>query len=525
MRNRTLFVRKRTINKQYQNYIYLYISVLRLWHIFCYEVFIMRYIYFIALTLLSLGQLKAQDTLRLTLDEAVGLARKQSPQAVAARHQYRAAYWNWRSFKADYLPSLTFSSGSQLNRAISPITLPDGTDSFVQRNQLLNDGALTINQNIALLGGSVFVKSGLQRLDIFSEKQKSFNSTPVVIGYSQNLFGYNYLKWNKRIEPVRYEAAKKQYVEMLELTASAAAMKFFQLATAQSNLRSANYNYANADTLFRYAKGRYEIGTITENEMLQLEINYLSEQTNRLNARIEMDDRIQDLRSFLGITDNVEIVVDVSESVPDFTVPVNDALQLALQNSPDIEQLALQKLQSESAVAYAKSSRGFKADLYMQFGLSQTDNHFDNVYRNPLNQQLVSLGIRIPILDWGVGRGRVEVAKSNLEKVKIDIAQAQTDFEANVIKLVKQFNLQADKVAIAKKTSERAARRNDVAYRLYLLGKSTVLDLNAAIAEKDRSQRDYIRELQNYWSLYYGLRSITGWNFENNRPILNEVIE
>ncbi len=109
--------------------------------------------------------------------------------------------------------------------------------------------------------------------------------------------------------------------------------------------------------------------------------------------------------------------------------------------------------------------------------------------------------------------------------MKIDIAQARTDFDANVIKLVKQFNLQADKVAIAQKTSERAARRNDVAYRLYLLGKSTVLDLNAAIAEKDRSQRDYIRELQNYWSLYYGLRSITGWDFENNSAIYNEPIE
>lgn len=480
----------------------------------------------VILSLFAFGHLAAaQDTLRLTLDEAVALARKQSPQAVAARHQYRAAYWNWRSFKADYLPSLTFSSNSQLNRSISPVTLPDGTDSFVHRNQLLNDGSMTINQNIAPLGGSVFVQSGLQRLDIFSENQYSFKSTPVVVGYSQNLFGYNYLKWNKRIEPVRYSTAQKHYAETLELVASEAAMKFFQLATAQSNLRSASYNYANADTLFSYAKGRYEIGTITENEMLQLEINYLSEQTNRLNARIEMDDRIQDLRSFLGITDNVEIVVEVSEAVPHFTVPVDDALQLARQNSPDMELLALQKLQSESAVAYAKASRGFKADLYMQFGLSQTDRSFANVYHNPLNQQLVSLGIRIPILDWGVGRGRVEVAKSNLEKVKIDIAQARTDFDSNVIKLVKQFNLQADKVAIAQKTSVRAARRNDVAYRLYLLGKSTVLDLNAATAEKDRSQRDYIRELQNYWSLYYGLRSITGWDFEKNSPILNVSVQ
>lgn len=464
--------------------------------------------------------LNAQDTLRLTLDEAIELARRQSPQAVAARHQYRASYWNWRSFKADYLPSLTYSSNTSLNRSISPVTLPDGSDIFVQRNQLLNNGVITLNQNIAPLGGSVYVQTGLQRLDIFSDKQVSYNSTPVVIGYSQNLFGYNYLKWNKRIEPVRYQYAQKLYNETLELVASSAAMKFFQLATAQSNFRSATYNHANADTLYRYAQGRYEIGTITENEMLQLEINYLSGQTNRLNARIEMDDCILDLRSFLGINENVEIEVVVSNDVPDFNVPLEEALLLAHQNSPDTELFYMQQLQSESAVASAKASRGFKADLYMEFGLSQTDALFSNAYRDPLNSQLVSLGIRIPILDWGVGRGRVEVAKSNLEKVKIELAQAQTDFDSNVIKLVKQFNLQADKVDIAHRTTERAQRRNDVAYRLYLLGKSTVLDLNAAIEEKDNSLRTYIRELQNYWSLYYGLRSITGWDFEKNSPLI-----
>lgn len=97
-------------------------------------------IFFIFLFWIPIGMLNAQDTLRLTLDEAVALAHRQSPQAVAARHQYRASYWNWRSFKADYLPSLTFTSNSSLNRSISPVTMPDGSDSFVQRNQLLNDG-------------------------------------------------------------------------------------------------------------------------------------------------------------------------------------------------------------------------------------------------------------------------------------------------------------------------------------------------------------------------------------------------
>lgn len=468
----------------------------------------------------SIGQSIAQDTLRLTLDEAVALARNQSPQAVAARHQYRASYWNWRSHKANYLPSVTLNTYSTLNRSISSVTLPDGSDSFVHRNQLLNDGAITINQNIPLLGGSIYMRTGLQRLDLFTDNTLSYKSTPVVIGYSQNLLGYNYLKWNKEIEPIRYSQAQKAYTETQELVAATAAMKFHQLALAQNSWQSAAYNYAAADTLYQYAEGRYEIGTITENEMLQLEINYLSEQTNMMNARIEMDDMILDLRSFLGITDNIEIEVQVSDNIPNFMVPVEEAVYYAHENSPDIEYYTLRELESESAVARAKASRGLKADLYAEFGLSQTNSNFRDSYRNPLDQQLVSLGIRIPILDWGVGKGQIEVARSNLEKVKIDMEQARTDFEANVIKMVKQFNLQADKVAIAYKTADRAVRRNNVAYRLYLLGKSSVLDLNSAVEEKDRSQQAYIRELQNYWSLYYGIRSITGYDFENNSKII-----
>lgn len=469
--------------------------------------------------LLSFDKAYAGDTLRITLEEAVLLAQKQSPQAIAARHQYRAAYWAWRSHKADYLPGISFSSNTTLNRSISSITFSDGKDGFVHRNQLLNDGAVTISQNLSFLGGNVYFQTGLQRLDIFSDKQVSYRSTPLVIGYSQNLFGYNHLKWNRKIEPVRYQQAKKMYIETLELVAATAVGKFFQLATAQSNWRSASYNYAAADTLFQYARGRYKIGTITENEMLQLEINFLSEQTSKLNAAIEVSDNVQDLRSFLGINNTVEIETIVSDSVPVFIVPEKDALKYAHRNSPDLESFALQELEAESMVANTKAANRLKADLYVEFGLTQTDQTLRSAYRSPLDQQLVSLGIRIPILDWGVGRGRVEVAKSNLSKIKTNLAQARTDFDANVFKIVKQFNLQSDKIRIARMTADRAVRRNEVAYRLYLLGKSTVLDLNASISEKDSSQRTYINELKIYWSLYYGLRSITGYDFASNGPI------
>ena len=93
---------------------------------------------------------------------------------------------------------------------------------------------------------------------------------------------------------------KKTYIETLELVAAYTTNRFFNLATAQTSLEIANYNFAYADTLYRYAQGRYNIGTITENEMLQLELNKLTEQTNCLNAQIEVDDYIQSLRSYLA---------------------------------------------------------------------------------------------------------------------------------------------------------------------------------------------------------------------------------
>lgn len=479
----------------------------------------MKQLIYIVLLLLPPQAFRGQDRMRLTLEDAVRIAQQNSPEATAARHAFKAAYWNWRSFRANMLPSLTFNSDPMLNRSISSVTLPDGSDSFVHRNQLSVDAGLTVNQNIPFTGGSLFVTTALQRLDLFSEKTSSYKSTPVIIGYEQDLFGYNSLKWNRKIEPIRYTEAQKNLQETLELVAGRATLKFFQLVIAQTNLDIALYNQANADTLYHFARGRYAIGTITENEMLQLELNQLTEQTNGMNARSEVDDCMQELRSYLGITNVSGLVADVSDRIPNFTVPVERALVLAYAHNPEPISLQRRKLESESAVAQAKAQRGFKADLYIQFGLTQTDEKLKEAFQSPLDQQLVSLGIRIPILDWGVGKGKVKVALSNRDKVYTEVEQEQTNFELNVLKLVKQFNLQADKVKIAFKTDQIALRRNDVAQKLYLLGKSDILDLNASINEKDRARRNYITTLYNYWNLYYGLRSLTGYDFEHDQAL------
>ena len=397
--------------------------------------------------------------------------------------------------------------------------MSDGSVRFVEQNLLSTDLTLSLTQNIPLTGGTLFLETSAQRLDMFSDHSSSWQTSPVTIGYRQSLFGYNSLKWDKRIEPVRYQEARKTYVETLELVAASATQKFFDLATAQSNLEIATTNYAHADTLYTYAKGRYDIGTISENEMLQLEINKLTEEANCMNARIEVENCMQELRSYLGIREDVDLQVKLNDSIPSFIVNLNEALLLANTNSPDILNMQRRKLESESSVASARANAGLKADIYLRFGLTQTGDKFREAYRDPLNQQYVSLSISLPILDWGRGKGQVRVARSNRDLVHTQVEQDRTDFQLNVRKLVKQFNLQSQRVHIAARTDHTAQRRAEVARKLYLLGKSTVLDLNASISEKDSARRNYINALYEYWSLFYTLRSLTLYDFEHGQPL------
>ena len=455
----------------------------------------------------------------LTLGEVIGMAQSQSPDAVAARGTYESAYWTYRNYRADNLPTLSLGSNPYLNRTTDYVTLGDGSVSYVKQNNVKTDLSLNVTQNVWFTGGTFQVSSTARRLDLLGTESTTYNVQPLYLTYQQSLFGYNALKWNRRIEPVRFREARKQYAETMELVAAQAANYFFSLAAAQTNLEIALTNQAAADTLYRFALGRYHIGTITENELLQLEVNKLNEETNVLSAQISVDDAMDNLRSYLNIKEAAALTVVTDDSVPQFTVPLADAMALAIENNPDIEYMKRQRIQSESNLAYAKANAGLKANIYVQLGLAQTGDDFRQSYNELMDEQYVSVSLSLPILDWGKGRGQVRVARSNLELTNTRMDQNMLAFEQNVQLVVKQFNLQARRVDIAHRTMETAAHRYDVARQLYVMGKSTILDLNSAISEKDSAYRSYVSSLANYWTLYYTLRSLTRYDFEHNLPL------
>ncbi|MFP4366871.1 MAG: TolC family protein [Bacteroidales bacterium] len=464
-----------------------------------------------------------QQVMTLTLEEVVNIARDQSPQAILAQHRFRSSYWQHRTYRAEFLPNLNLRGTlPDFNRSITSYTLPDGSDKFIERNTINSLASLSLNQNIGLTGGQIFLSSELQRVDNLDIDSASYRTTPVNIGFRQSLSGYNAYRWQRKIEPLRFEEAKRDYVSSIENVSLRAVNLFFDLALAQVNLQIAELNYSNTDTLYRIAQGRYNIGTIPENQLLQMELGYLNAGSALNEATLDLEVRKFRLRSFLGYNETVDLELDIDPEVPVFSPDLGKALDEALKNNPEVLQFERQLIEADRDVARARSERGFNADLFAVYGLTSSAPQFTDAYRDPQISQRLQVGVEIPIMDWGLGRGRYRMAQSSQEVVRTQVEQARIDFEQSVYLEVMQFNMQYDQLEIALKADTIAQQRFDVTRERFLIGRIDVRDLNDAIREQDVARRGYISALRTYWQYYYNLRQLTLFDFERNMPLTED---
>ena len=439
--------------------------------------------------------LSAQETREITLNEAIALARTQSVDAAVALNELKTAYWEYRTFRADLLPEVNFSGtlpsyGKQYNSYQNE----DGSYSFVRSNKLGLNGTLSIDQNIWFTGGKIALSSSLDFVkQLGSGGNRQFMSVPIALQLTQPIFGVNDLKWNRRIEPVRYEEAKAAFITATE-------------------------NQINADRLYEVAGAKRKMGQISENELLQLKLAALKARAAVTDAQSNLNANMFRLRSFLAIGDDQVLEPVIPESAPDLKMEYNKVLNKALERNSFAHNIRRRQLEADYEVATARGNLR-SIDLFANVGYTGLNKDFSASYQKLLDNQVVEVCVKIPILDWGKRRGKVRVAKSNREVTLSKIRKEQIDFDQDIFLLVENFNNQAQQLSIANEADKIAQQRYKTSIETFLIGKINTLDLNDAQNSKDDARQKHINELYWYWYYFYQLRSLTLWDFQNNTPL------
>ena len=477
------------------------------------------------LLVLILPFLITAQSQKLKLTEAIKIAQKKSPQYVRAVNTYQGSYWRYRNFKADFLPQISLNATlPQYSNSIRRLTNDLGQDIFVNQNQSVIEAGLLINQKVPFTGGEFFVSSQLERVDRFGDDEATnFSLVPFSINYFQNSLFYNPYKWDKKIEPLRYEESKRDIIESMENISLTTCMRYFGLLRAQVTLQIAKNNLSNQDTLLQITKGRFKIGKIAENELLQIELSQLISKNQVTTNTILLKQTSQDLARFLEL-DTETIELEVPEKLEDFAVDVTKALSEAENNRKSVIEFRRRRLEAEQNLAEVKGSNRLRINLRANFGLNRRADEYSSLFQDYDQQQNVSLNLGIPIIDWGVSKSRRKMAEADLSLVNNDIKQEKQEFEQEIYLHTLNWSSQRDFLATSEKAKEIALKRYEITKKRYVLGKITITDLNIAQQEKDKAVVDYLNSLEKFWIDYYTLRRLTLYDFAVNEKITIEDI-
>lgn len=480
----------------------------------------------LAVLLFLTANTKAQE-IRLTLDDAITMASDSSLSAIKAHRAYLSGYWEYRAYKAARMPSLTLNlTPAQYNRNIvQRYDSENDRDVFRTQQSYYASGGLSVVQNVDFTGGTLYLNSGVDFLRSFGgDAYSQFSSVPVRIGYSQSLIGYNPFKWDKLIEPLKYERRKKELTYNMEQISEEAIVYFFSLAQAQAEYDLAVKNMASCDTLYRIGCDRHKIGAISRADLQTLKLDVINANNTLKNSEIAMRRAMFQLASFLNIDKEQTLSIELPARPKLLTIPAAKALEYARENNPEFLALKQNILESRQAVERTKKESGINASLNASIGFNQVSSEFAQVWRDPLQQDMVSMSLSIPILDWGVRKGRYNMARNNLTVVEISSRQSEQQIEEEVVMTVNDFNVQGTMIESAEEARLLAESAYEDTRMRFIIGKSDINSLSMALTRKDAAEKNYISALRNYWLSYYKIRRLTMYDFTNECTIVAEDV-
>jgi len=471
---------------------------------------------------------KNQNFQLLTLERAISIATDSSLSAFRAKNLYLSGYWQYRTYKAERLPSasLDMTPFSYNHNFTKRYDYTNNVDVYKSQQSLNSYANLSIKQNVDLTGGTFYIDTELGYFRDFGQtKYEQYSSVPFRIGYSQSLFGYNSFKWEKKIEPLKYEKVKKELLYNIEEIAEQTSDYFFNLALYQTLYNLAKQNVANSDTLYKIGMERYKIGTISQSELLTLKLDVINAQNNIGNAELNLKKSTFNLAAFLHFDNQINFNINIPENTLNVILDSRDAVRLAKENNPTYLEQKENILTAQQNLDQTIKASRFSASLSASVGFNQVATDFVDAYNKPLQQDVVAVGLNVPIVDWGVRKGKVNIAKRNLEVINISAKQTEQTFEQDVLSTVSEYNLRHSQIKLTKEAKDIAKQAFEKTKQLFFIGKVDVNTVNLAVSRQIEAESNYVSALKNYWLCYYKIRKLTLFDFVERKPITMKLEE
>ena len=456
----------------------------------------------------------------LSLRNVVDLAISQSSSAKYNQNRNVNYYWRWKNYQTRFRPQLVLNGElPNYTHSTTPITQPDGGIEFKQVSIAESSASLSLQQPVPFSGAWIWAGSSMYRIQDFRKSTVDYSGAPFSFGFTQPIFAYNYMKWQKKTEPLVYEEAQKDYIESIEEISLNAVRRFFRFLQIQTNQKLARSNLKNSQDNLKIAEKRQELGLISDNDFARIKLSVYNARKALNKSNMDLKNADFELKSYLQLPQEMQIDLDVPLNMVLFKVDLDIALKEALDNRKETPEFKRRLIEADRDLVQARKNSGLQATLKGTYGFSNSADDVGGIYQHPEQQRTLLVSLSIPIMDWGRSESQIKLAESRRELVVFDVQNDQSDFEREVTVQVDRFGLLKDQLTTAEEADKVAENGYRISLKKFQNGEISITDLNISLSERESARRDYISSLEEYWESYYNLRILTLYDFEKQEKI------
>jgi len=389
-------------------------------------------------------------------------------------------------------------------------------------------GTFSIRQPIKWTDGSLFLINEFGYVDSYSEFQGERNKTysnDLYLRFTQPIFTYNRTKLELRELELDLENAAINFAIQKLFLEYQVTQNFFNVYQQKASLDIAKDEYQNREQSYQIIKNKVEAGLDPQEELYQAELDLTRSKSDVQNVQVNLENYLDNFKKLIGLSlyDDVTVTADISHR------PIEINLQTALDNGlkyrMEIRQREIDVQNAKYGVIREAALNEFKGDITISYGITGTDEKYDQMFDSPTKNEGFSLELNIPLFDWGEKKSRIKASEATVQSYELSLEEQKKDIMIEIRRAYRNLKNLVNQIEIAQQTVRSAQLTYDINLERYKNGDLTSMDLNLFQNQLSEAKLNKISTLINYKIELLNMKILSLWDFERNQRVIPEGIE
>ncbi len=411
---------------------------------------------------------KAQDTLRLTLDQALEIALSESNTIkIADMTVEKSGYARKGSYAALY-PNVSINGSYQRTLQKQVMVMDMGGQAMEIKVGRDNNISTSATASMPLVNAQLWESLKLSGMDV----------------------------------ELAVEQARSSKIAMVKQVKQA----YYAVLLAQKSLDVVSDVYDNAQKNFEKTEQRFNVGKASEVERLRAQVTMMNAEPNVSSAANAVLLATWQLKAVMGIdlATNVKVVGELNEYTAELLTPF--VSEDDLSNNSSLLQLDIQDRMLESTIRMQKKQ-------YIPTLAASINYNYSAMGDEELRwfpSSTAALSLSIPIFDGFAKHYNIKQTKVNKNMLELQRIDAERNLRIAIRNYNDQMALCVKNYQAANATVAIAQKSYDISEKMYEVGKATLVELNDAQTALEQAQLTQAQAIYNFMVTKASLDELIG---------------